>query len=149
MKRSRRRPARKMRADAMHKTLEADHLVKRNRPSARSEPVVPAPLPVVAPDLISGLLDEAILDEAVDGSVQGAGTRAHRAVAELGDTFHQRVAVRFPVEQRQHDVQRGGGQKLRPLRHTRILIYQTSIVKSLATATSASALARSMMPLSW
>src|SRR5207249_4430883 len=87
--RSRRRPTRQMRGDAMHETLEAGEFVDRHRPPAPSELVVPAPLTVIARDAIGGLLDEAILDQTVDGPVEGARTHAHCAVAELCHPSHQ------------------------------------------------------------
>ena len=93
----------------MHQALEADDFVDGNGPASAGELVVPAPFAVVAGYPISGLLDEAVADETVEGPIQGAWAHPHGAVAQLRHSADQRVAVRFAVKQGQHDVQRCRG----------------------------------------
>jgi hypothetical protein len=89
----------------MYQTLQTGQLVDRDGAPGGCELVVTAAFAVISFDPIRGLLDEPVLNEAIQGAVQRSRTHANRAVTQLSDPPHEPVAVELPIEQSQNDVQ--------------------------------------------
>ena len=113
----------------MHQRLQPGELGKCHRPAVGGQFVVAASLAVGVGGAVGCLDDEAVVDQPVQRPVQRARAHLHCAVTELAHPSHQRIAVQLTAEQGEHDVERGGRERLRRCDHTRSMIYRISIVK--------------------
>src|SRR5438067_4195485 len=111
------------RARLAHELHETGDLGARGLPAAGRDPVVAPPRIVATGALpLVELLDQPVVEHALEGAVERAGAEAQRAVGARGDLLHDRVAVAVAVGERDEDVENGGGQ-----RHPRATISRSDI----------------------
>src|SRR5437868_11903407 len=115
------------RARLAHELRETGDLGARGLPAAGRDPVVAPPRIVATGALpLVELLDQPVVEHALEGAVERAGAEAQRAVGARGDVPHDRVAVAVAVGERDEDVENGGGQ-----RHARAQLYHVLIYRRL------------------
>lgn len=84
---------------AMHQSLEPGEFPDGDLSPAVAELVIAPTFVVVPRGPVRRLLDEPVLDEAVESAVESSWAHPHRAVAELRDPAHQRITVELTVKQ--------------------------------------------------